>query len=167
MLRNDFWYSRGSFLNSGDKIFERQHDFFAHILKIKCFLDHTNCACCSDHCKRNVFWFHEIVEKTKCAQNVHQKHIYACLTSRQFTKSSCGDSKTNDFWKPQLKPSPDNELSMLSFYGCLKMCLWWTSRAHLRFSMKSTKIKYVIQTLTRTIFPTFSHTCNAQTCSVA
>ena len=127
----------------------------------------TNRACRSGHCRRNVFWFHEIAETSKCAQNVHQKHIYTRPTSRQLPKSSSGSCKTNDFWKLLLKPSPDNEFSMLSFDGRPEMCLWWTSRAHLRFSLKSTKIKYVILTLTRPLFPTCSHKCNAQNGAVA
>ena len=47
------------------------------------------------------------------------------------------------------------------------MCLWWTSRAHLRFWAKSIKIKNGIQTVTRALFPTCSHNCIVQNGAVA
>ena len=117
-----FFDSRGSSLDSGDQIFERQHDFLVNVLYNTCFFDCTNRACRSGHGKRNVFWFHEIVEKSKCAQNVRQEHIYTRPASRQLPKSSSGSRKTHDFWKLLLKPSPDNEFSMLSFDGNIGKC---------------------------------------------
>ena len=87
--------------------------------------------------------------------------------SHKIQKSFSGDNKTYDFWKLLLKPSQEYDFSILLFSAWSKMCLWWMSRAHFQFSMKSANLKHAIQTLTRSWFSILAHECYVQNSALA
>ena len=87
--------------------------------------------------------------------------------SHKIQKSFSGDNKTYDFWKLLLKPSQEYDFSILLFSAWSRMCLWWMSRAHFQFSMKSANLKHAIQTLTRSWFSILAHECYVQNSALA
>lgn len=118
--------SRGQFIDSRRQNIEREHHFNELSLQKQWFPDTTNCKCCSDHCKRNVFWFHEIVKKWQCALNTNQKHICAHSKTSQIQKTISGVGKTYNCCKMLSKPMWNVVFWIPTVLQAAEMLLWST-----------------------------------------
>ena len=90
----------------------------------------TDCARCSDHCKRNIFWFHENTQNLECALNVHLRHICACPKTPHICISLFGDGLKHNSDKFAWDHYQTMKCKCLEFWG-MRKCAWGERLKHI------------------------------------